>query len=45
MDILIALLVLIAIVFFTKSLILALIYIAAACVVVWLYRKMVAGKL
>lgn len=38
MDILLALIVLIIIVWFTKSLILALIYIAAACLVVWLVR-------
>lgn len=39
MDFLIALLVLIVVVCFTKSLIVALIYIAAACLVLWLYRK------
>lgn len=45
MDFLIALLVLIAVVYFTKSLLVALIYIAAACLVLWLYRKARNGRL
>lgn len=39
MDFLIALVVLILVVYFTKSLIIALAYIAAACFVLWLYRR------
>jgi Flp pilus assembly protein TadB len=39
MEFLIALVVLILVVWLTKSLLLALIYIAAACLVLYLYRR------
>lgn len=39
MDIILALVILIAVVYFTKSLIVALIYIGAAFLVVFLWRK------
>lgn len=39
MDFILALLILIAVVYFTKSLVVALLYIGAACLVIYLYRK------
>lgn len=39
MEILIALLILIALVYFTHSLLVAILYVLAACVVVWAIRQ------